>query len=185
MPMPEARLGGAAVSLGDYLYVIGGVGGSSNLLRYEPVQDRWESLAALSQPREHTAAVAYAGKIYAIGGRWQGVGELASVEIYDPENDAWSAGPELTVARAGHSAAVLGDRIVALGGEVLSGGRQALDSVEVLAPGGEWVPGPSLPVGLHGVPAVGFAGRLYVLGGSDRAGGIENVGRVLSRVIKP
>ncbi|HJW89281.1 MAG TPA: hypothetical protein VJ436_01430, partial [Anaerolineales bacterium] len=60
------------------------------------------------------------------------------------------------------------------------GERRALDSVEVLTPGGGWTPGPPLPVGLHGVPAVGLGQRLFVLGGSDRAGGIQNAGRVLS-----
>jgi beta-N-acetylhexosaminidase len=64
---------------------------------------------------------------------------------------------------------------------VLSGGRQALDSLEVfdLARGG-WANGPALPVGLHGLPAAAVDGRLYLLGGSDRAGGIDNHGRVLS-----
>ena len=43
-PMPEPRLAGAAVSLGNYLYVVGGVGGTAALLRYDPA-DSWVSLA--------------------------------------------------------------------------------------------------------------------------------------------
>lgn len=54
--MPETRVAGAAVSLGDYLYVIGGTGGTAALLRYDATADTWTSLASLNQPREHTAA---------------------------------------------------------------------------------------------------------------------------------
>ena len=44
--MPEPRLAGAAVFLGNYLYVVGGVGGTAALLRYDPA-DSWVSLAPL------------------------------------------------------------------------------------------------------------------------------------------
>ncbi|HLA98647.1 MAG TPA: kelch repeat-containing protein [Anaerolineales bacterium] len=179
--MPEPRLAGAAVSLGDYLYVVGGAGGSNALLRYDPAGDTWTTLAALAQAREHTAAVAMDGLIYALAGRWSGSGELASVEVYDPASDQWTAGPAMSVARGGHAAAVVNGQIVVAGGEVLSSGRQTLDSVEVLDPAQDvWSSGPALPVPLHGVPAVGLDGSLFILGGSDRAGAIENRGRVFS-----
>lgn len=181
VPMPEARLGAAAVSLGNYLYIVGGTGGSNALLRYDPANDSWTTLAELAQAREHTAAVALDGKIYALAGRWEGEGELTSVEVYDPEADAWTAGPPMSTARGGFAAAVLDGQIMVIGGEVLSGERQTLDSVEIFDPErGEWMAGTPLPVPLHGVPAVSVNGQVYVVGGSDQAGGIENHGRVLS-----
>jgi N-acetylneuraminic acid mutarotase len=131
--------------------------------------------------REHTAAVAYQGKIYALGGRWSGQGELNSVEIYDPELDQWSAGPPLNEARGGFAATVISDRIVVAGGEVLTGNNHALDSVEVLSPDeNEWVFGPALPVTLHGVPAVEVDNNLYVIGGADVAGTAINKGRLFA-----
>jgi len=64
--------------LGDYHYIIGGMGtsGTGSLLRYDPLQDSWEQLAPLLQRREHTAAVVLNGKIYALAGRWQGLATL-------------------------------------------------------------------------------------------------------------
>jgi N-acetylneuraminic acid mutarotase len=134
----------------------------------------------LNQAREHVSAVALASKIYALGGRWSGTGELTSVEIYDPATDTWTMGTPMQIARAGFGAAVVGGKIVVVGGEVLSGNNRALTSVEIYDPVSDsWSDGPVLPVGLHGVPAIGIEDTLYLIGGSDAAGGIDNRGRVL------
>lgn len=180
-PMPEARLAGAAVTLGNHLYVVGGAGGTQALLRYSPATDSWASLAPLKQAREHTAAVALDGKIYALAGRWTGVGELTSVEVYDPATDSWSDAAPLNVARGGHGAAVLAGQAFVVGGEVIVHGRDTLESVEALDPqSGSWSFAPPMPVTLHGVPAAAVGDTLYVLGGSDRAAAAENEGRVLA-----
>ena len=104
------------------------------LLRYDPANKIWTALAELNQSREHTAAVALGGKIYAVAGRWSGVGELTSVEVYDSQTDAWTYAPSMNVARGGLGAAVLDDRIFAVGGEVFAGGTATLESVEVYDP---------------------------------------------------
>ena len=179
--MPETRMSGAAVSLGDFIYVAGGVGGTDALLRYDPVLDTWERLAPLSRQREHLAAVALDDKLYVLGGRWADVGTLATVDVYDPEADTWQNGPSMLAARSGFGATVVDGKIVVAGGELLD--RQpwrALSSVEIYEPaGGQWSLLPELPVGLHGFPLASADGRVYAIGGSDRAGGIENQGRVL------
>jgi N-acetylneuraminic acid mutarotase len=180
-PMPEPRLGGSAVTLGKYIYIVGGVGGSGALLRYDPEDNTWESQASLAQAREHTAAVGFDGLVYVIGGRWEGMGELSSVEVYDPEQGEWFPGAPLNRARAGHAAAIVGSSIAVMGGELLSSGRETLDSVEIYDPQvGSWEIVESMPVPLHGLPAVGIEDTLYLVGGSDQAGGIVNHGRVLS-----
>ena len=182
--MPEPRLAGAAVTLGDHIYVIGGTGGSNALLRYDPARDEWTSLASLHESREHTAAVVLDGKIYALGGRWSGTGELTSVEMYDPATDSWTTAPPLQIARGGFAAVAVDGQLYAIGGEVLIGENRALTSVEVFDPEkGTWESGPDLPLPLHGVPAVSVDGTLYVLGGADRAGAISNQGLLFS--LKP
>jgi len=179
--MPEPRLAGAAVTLGDYIYIVGGTGGSNALLRYDPALDEWTSLASLSESREHTAATALDGKIYALGGRWSGTGELTSVEVYDPSTDSWSTAPALSTARAGFAVVTVNGKIYALGGEVLTGENHALTSVEIFDPENDvWESGPDLPLPLHGVPAVNVDGVIYVLGGADQAGAISNQGLVFS-----
>lgn len=179
--MPERRMSGEAVSLGDFIYLVGGTGGTTALLRFDPAEDAWSVLPGPSQAREHVAAVAFNGELWVIGGRWGGTGALATVEIFDPASGAWRAGPEMNEARSGFGAAVVGGRIVVAGGEIL-GARPwtALASAEVYDPEtGAWAFLPALPAGIHGMPVVGFEGTAIVLGGSDRAGGIDNRGRVL------
>ncbi len=179
--MPERRMSGEAVLLGDFIYLVGGTGGTTALLRFDPAEESWAVLPGPVQPREHVAAVAFNDELWVIGGRWGGTGALATVEIFDPASGAWREGPEMIEARSGFGAAVVGDRIVVAGGEIL-GARPwtALASAEVYdAETGAWRLLPELPAGIHGMPVVGYGGTAYVLGGSDRAGGIDNRGRVL------
>ncbi|HEX6036317.1 MAG TPA: kelch repeat-containing protein, partial [Anaerolineales bacterium] len=124
------------------------------------------------------------GKIYALGGRRSGTGELTSVEVYDPESDSWTTAPSLQTARGGFAAVAVDGKIYVLGGEVLTGEKQALTSVEIFDPEKDiWEPGPDLPLPLHGVPGVSVDGVIYVLGGADRAGAISNQGLLFS--LKP
>jgi N-acetylneuraminic acid mutarotase len=178
--MPEKRVAGTAVTLGDYIYVMGGTDGSQNLLRYDPAQDSWSQLAPTLAPREHTTAVAYDGKIFLMGGRWPSPGELDSMEIYDPETDTWEMGPALETARAGFGAAVLNDQIYVLGGEIIFNDVATLNSVAVFDPVGQsWGTAPEMLYPLHGVPAAVVDGVLYLLGGADEARTANNSGRVL------
>ncbi len=179
-PMPEARAAGAAVALGDYLYVIGGVGSTQAVLRYDPAANTWKSLAALKAAREHTAAVALDDKIYALAGRWNNV-IMTSVEIYDPEKDSWTPGTAMNEGRSGFGAAILDGKIVVAGGEVFSAsGAKALTSAEIYDPDTKkWTFLPPMPVGVHGNPVASYEGEIFVLGGSDRAAGIDNRGRVV------
>ncbi len=179
--MPERRMSGEAVLLGNFIYLVGGTGGTTALLRYDPAEDAWAVLPGPSQPREHVAAVAFNDELWVIGGRWGGTGALATVEIFSPASGSWRDGPEMNEARSGFGAAAVGDRIVVAGGEIL-GARPwtALAGAEVYDPDTDaWTLLPELPAGIHGMPVVGFEGTAYILGGSDRAGGIDNRGRVL------
>ena len=179
--MPERRMSGEAVLLGEFIYLVGGTGGTTALLRFDPAADSWTVLPGPSQPREHVAAVAFNDELWVIGGRWGGTGALTTVEIFDPASGTWRAGPEMNEARSGFGAAAVGDRIVVAGGEIL-GERPwtALASAEVYDPDSDtWTLLPELPAGIHGMPVVGYGGTAFVLGGSDRAGGIDHRGRVL------
>ena len=172
-------MSGAAATIGDTIYIVGGVGGSDRLLAFDPRSGTWRSFDGPRQPREHTAAVAFRGELWAIGGRWSGDGELVSAEIYDPAAQTWREGPALQVARGGFAAETVGDRIVVAGGEVIMTGRAALASVEIYDPELEsWVAGSDMPFAVHGVDAAAYQGRFYLLGGSDRPAGIRNAGRV-------
>jgi N-acetylneuraminic acid mutarotase len=177
--MPEARMSAAAVTLDDYVYVIGGVGPTYDLLRYDPAEDEWERLGALNYPTEHNAAVVLDGVIYLLGGRWQRTA-FDDVETYDPETDTWEAAPPMNEPRSGFSAAVIDGKIITGGGEILSAPPVLLDTAEIYDPQTEtWAYIEPLPTGIHGLPTLAYEGRVYILGGSERAAAISNSGRMM------
>ncbi|HET7091683.1 MAG TPA: hypothetical protein VFL17_23880, partial [Anaerolineae bacterium] len=176
--MPERRMSAAAVTIGDTVYMAGGVGDSDSLLEFTLDTGEWRILSGGLHPRDHANAVAFDRKIWLIGGRGPD-GETTAVEIFDPAAEAWSAGPPLNIARAGFAAAVADGQIMVAGGEVIISGRETLSSLEVFDPGDNaWRLGPDLPAPIHGVGGASLGGRFFLLGGSREAGGIANSGTV-------
>lgn len=152
-PAPAARNSAAAAVLDGALWVGGGRtvsgGGTGRLDRYDPVADRWDTLAPIprsyasnSQVGGGLAMVALGGKLVAFGGEWfaprsagggGGGGVFAETGIYDPARDRWEAGPAMLTPRHGLAAAAIGDTVYAIaGGAVVSGGG-AVGTVEALS----------------------------------------------------
>jgi N-acetylneuraminic acid mutarotase len=174
-PLPGPVAAGAAVAMDKSIYVVGGTP-RGGLYRYDVVGDAWSEVPGPSRPREHVAAAAFDGEIWAIAGRWQGE-IFDNTEIFNPGSQSWRAGPSLNEARSGFGAAVVGDSIVVAGGEVFEPDR-ALSSVELLAgESTQWSLIDSLPHGLHGNPLIAIGPDLYLPGGSTRAADIQNDGR--------
>ena len=176
-PMPEARWAGAAATLGEHIYFLGGSSSSSDLLRYDPAADSWTRLAPLLQSREHTQAVALDGKLYALGGRWDR--GLNSVERYNPATNTWTRLPSMNQPRSGFGAAVWQGKIVVAGGELLSP-LVAIDSIETFDPEeNRWeMLEVTMPLRLHGLPIAVIENALYLLGGSGLAGDVSNRGGI-------
>ncbi len=175
-PVPGPIAAAATAVLGNSIYVVGGFPDSA-LYRYDTAGDSWTVLPRPEQEREHVAAVAVSGEIWAIGGRW--LGEIwDSTEIYDPATETWRPGPALNEARSGFGAVPIDDGIVVVGGEVFSPDA-ALDTVERYDSGdGTWSFIEPLPYGLHGNPLVGVGSDIYLPGGSTQPAGVENDGRM-------
>jgi N-acetylneuraminic acid mutarotase len=174
-PLPGPVAAGAAVVVDDSIYVVGGTP-EARFYRYDVASDAWAELPGPGLQREHVAAVAQDGEVWAIAGRWEGE-IFNTTEIYDPGSESWRSGPTLNEARSGFGAVVIDGSVVVAGGEVFSP-DEALDSVERLDSGtGEWSFIDPLPHGLHGNPLVVVGTDLYLPGGSTRAAGVENDGR--------
>jgi len=170
--LPAPRAAHAMVALGERLYVVGGVGPEpATIFAYDPKLDRWTGLATpLPTLREHLTALALDGRIYVIGGRWGGQGNLATVEILDPASGTWSAGADMPTRRGGLTASALGGRIHVTGGEDLNTG-DTYAAHEVYDPAGnQWATETPMPRARHGLASGVIEERWYVVGGGEQAG---------------
>lgn len=170
--MPKPRAAHRLVAVAGRLYAVGGVGpGSTELWAYDPASDRWlGGLAPLPTAREHLAAAAAGGKLYAIAGRWRGRGNLTVVEAYDPASNSWSRVADLPAARGGHTAATLQGRIHVTGGEDLDAGRTFAEHWLYDPATDRWRAAAPMPTARHGLDSAADARHWYVIGGGTGAG---------------
>lgn len=146
-PAPMARNSAAGAVLDGKLWVAGGRtvggGGTGRLDRYDPVEDRWDTMAPIlrsyasnNQVGGGLAMVAVNGRLVAFGGEWfapgGGGGVFAETWIYDPAADRWDAGPAMKTPRHGLAAAAVDGVIYAIGGSSLVSSGATTGAVEAL-----------------------------------------------------
>ncbi|HEV8661937.1 MAG TPA: galactose oxidase, partial [Candidatus Methylomirabilis sp.] len=138
---------------------------------YDPVADRWDRRASLPTGRDHLAAVAASGRLYAIGGRVGGsyARNLAVVEAYDPGADRWERRADLPTPRSGIAAALWLGQIVVMGGEAPSGTFATVEAYDPVTD--RWAPGPPMPTARHGLGAAVLGPGLYAVAGGPTPGG--------------
>ena len=164
LPVGNPRAGFGAAVLGGRIYVVGGQGVPCSppildtLLVYDS-SSGWSSLASLPTPRNHLAAVAAEGHLYAIGGFSGSTTSSAAVERYDPGSNSWAAVPSLPMG--------LGD----LGAAVVVGIDESVGERAY----GVWRTGSPMPAGRF-YPATATVGdHVYAFGGYlDVAGSLFN-----------
>lgn len=181
--MPAGQGAAAAVTLGDYIYVVTQLG---IIWRLDPATKEWTIIPGPGTvTRDHGNAVAFRGEIWWLAGRGSGQ-SFNSVDIFDPVTRVWRPGPSLNRAHSGFAAAVVEGQIMLAGGEHPQppGVRWTMEpSLEVYSPQeGRWFTGPDIPTPVHGVGGVALDGRFYLLGGSTNPGGVGNPGIIQSYV---
>ncbi|XP_051126990.1 F-box/kelch-repeat protein SKIP6-like [Andrographis paniculata] len=134
--MPQHLVGSSVLTLGPGVYVIGGSINdipSNSLWIFDCRFNRWEKGPRMRVAREFSAAGAWDGKIYVIGGcnvdNWSR--SINWAEVFDPSTGLWSAVPSEIELRDKwmHASAMIGSRFYAMadrGGVVYDVG------------GGEW-----------------------------------------------
>jgi N-acetylneuraminic acid mutarotase len=171
--MPGGRAAHAMVDMDGLLYVVGGAGvGSTFIWVYDPAEESWDTLpTSLPTPREHLAAVALDGRLFVIGGRWPGRGNLATVELYDPDLGTWDRAPDMPTARGGLTAAAVGERLHVTGGEDFERSPSCTFSQhERFDPAaGHWLTLAPLPTSRHGLASAAVGERWIVFGGGTKA----------------
>src|SRR5256886_15268508 len=153
------------------LHAVGGSGDSATGAHevYDPATDRWSEAPPMPTARDHLAAVAFQGRLWAMGGREAFLGsQYARVEIYDPATNGWYAGKPLPAARGGLAAAVLTDRVFAFGGEAPLRIFSATEMYETA--GTRWIGKEPMRTPRHGAGAVAIGNRIYVVGGGTQPG---------------
>jgi N-acetylneuraminic acid mutarotase len=128
-------------------------------------RQRWSTLRGPT-PREHLAAAALGGKVYAVAGRLGGIDtNQTTVEVL---SGSWKRVTPLPEARGGTGAAAVAGRLVSVGGEAPPG---TIASVYAYRPtSGRWERLPDLPTPRHGLAVVAVGKRVYVIGGGPRPG---------------
>lgn len=171
-PPPEARAAAAATATaGGKIWVVGGrtrEGLATQMLVLDLRTLRWRALPG-PRPREHLAATALGGRVYAIGGRLAGYDtNLATVQAYDPRTNRWRRLADLPTPRGGTGAVAIRGRIVSVGSESPEGTDGAVWS---LRPGSlRWTRLPDLPTPRHGLGVVAVGGRVWVVAGGPEPG---------------
>ncbi|MCL2257433.1 MAG: hypothetical protein FWC14_04445 [Candidatus Bathyarchaeota archaeon] len=96
MSMEHERTGCGFAVLDGKIYAIGGYDYVDTNERYDPLTNKWSTLAPIPTIRSHMAVVTYQGKIYCMGGITNNVGPgpaiyraLNVVEVYDPVTNSW------------------------------------------------------------------------------------------------
>lgn len=176
---PTQREYAASAVLGGKLYVVGGqltlgcttpCPATDIMEVYDPATNTWSAANSMPTARMGLVAVAYNGKLYAIGGRTDGssTSAVGTVEEYDPGTGFWTARTAMPTPRYFAAGAAttspLGTVIVVAGGEALT---SVLDTVEAFNPvsraWGTLAPLPT-PRGQLAMAAA-TNGRLYAVGG--------------------
>lgn len=101
-------------------YAIGGFNGKtclSSVERYDPITNKWESIANLNTQRRSLSSVALPDGVYALGG-YNGEKYLTSVEKYDIKKNEWIVVQPMNHARCTMAAISSSDcrYIFAIGG---------------------------------------------------------------------
>jgi N-acetylneuraminic acid mutarotase len=168
---PERRAAAAAAIVGTKLYVVGGVGPNGlarRALVLDLVTNRWTTTTGPT-PREHLAAVAVAGRVYAIAGRKAGYDtNLALVESYAPATGTWRREPPVPGKRGGTGAAALGAFVISVGGEEPAGTIASVYMLDTITR--QWSRLPDLPTPRHGLGVVRLRNAIHAIAGGPEPG---------------
>lgn len=167
MPLGTERGASVTGTIGDKIYVAGGLRGGSvaDVSAFDVVQKTWSALLPpLPTARDHGCGGVIDGKLYAIGGRRTGVS--ATVYEYTPEG-SWQTRTRMITARGGIACGVIGNEIFVVGGEGNTGAPGGVfPQVEAYTPATDtWRSLDPMKTPRHGMGAAGYRGKLYVPGG--------------------
>lgn len=137
LKLPEPRAGGAAVSVGDRIYVLGGVVPSPD--SPDPVNEsirttssvlyldttarplEWKSAPSMLESREHFNAVVAADRIWVFQGRGEASTHMRGVESLAADGSGeWRREEDAPVGASANVLGLIDDRVYSFGGEFIA-----------------------------------------------------------------
>jgi hypothetical protein len=180
--MDTPRGAAAGATIGDRLYVAGGVSEFGN--EYEPYDKleiydfktrEWTDGPDMPTPRHHFGAAVVGGRLYAAGGRQPRDQSLTAFEMFDPKRNRWYRLPPLPVGAGSPAVTAIDGRVIVTGGgdEVVDVGEEGalLRSAYAYDPRSrEWSRLPDMHRARHGHVAVAVDRSIYVFRGAPCPG---------------
>ncbi|XP_034249410.1 kelch-like protein 5 [Thrips palmi] len=110
-PMHEQRYDFGCVAVGNFIYVVGGIGGDQNhwlrsVERYDTLTNQWFIMAPMPYARASFGISVVDGRIYCVGG-YNGVNFTNTVEKFNPRTNRWHCVQAMLNRRYGVGAATL------------------------------------------------------------------------------
>jgi N-acetylneuraminic acid mutarotase len=169
--MQHERSESAIVALDGRMYVIGGYPGTripSNVVQvWDSRTDTWSEGPPVPMPLHHAMSASVNGKVYLIGGEFDGAGtnrtgvSLDTVFELDPSVGGWVPRASMPTGRRGGAAVVLDGKIYVVGGAPPNGRE-----FEMYDPATDtWTVLPPMPTGRNHIAAGAIDGKIYVVGG--------------------
>ena len=136
LELPLPRSAGAGASVGDRIYLMGGVVPFPN--SPDPVNQSiqttdsviyldthqfpltWQTAPSMHTRREHFNAAVHAGRIWVFQGRSEFGTHLRKVESHDPDDGGWRDEEEAPVGASANILARVGDLVYSFGGEFIA-----------------------------------------------------------------
>ena len=176
MPTPRGALASAVIN--GKIHLIGGAYkqffrliNTSAHESYDPKSDSWKPLPPLPTKRDHLAAVAVDGFLYAIGGRLNVnyKHNLFINEAYNSKTRKWIRKADMPTARSGISAQTLNGVIFVFGGE---SDKKTFRKNEAYSPKtNNWQTMKPMLSGRHGLGSAVYRNTIHLLTGGPNPGG--------------
>lgn len=167
--LPTPRMAAAVSSLGQSIYVIGGVAASgyiSNVTECNLSSGSCRERTPLPTGTAGAAAAEMDGSLYVTGGR-DNQAVLNRVVAYTPSVDAWVPKRALPTARWNHMSVAVGEKVYVFGGVMGTGtARRVLGDVLAYQPErDEWKHVGALPEPVQSAAVAVVNGKVYLIGG--------------------
>lgn len=169
----EARVGHCGSIVGNHFYVFGGdnnYGDHSTFQRterYDTASKKWEVLGQIPTPPTFAAAVAYAGKIYVVGGLSSHDVTMSDLQCFDPSSNKWTRLAPMPVASSRLAMVTLNGKLYVAGGIDHRNGRwYDANELHVYDPAkNQWSKKAAMKLRRHGLCLAAWRGKLYAMGG--------------------